>query len=198
MVDDVWTDLLADHRRVAAARPDDAANAMEHRPKAAVLACSDARVPPSVVFDQPAGSLFVVRLAGHAATPAALASLDYAVANLGVDLVGVIGHTGCGAVAAAASGTCTGELESVVAPICALIDSHPEASLDELVLLNVAETMRALCAHDGEVGRRSRQGSVQIRGAVHDLNTGDLEIVDTCTILGTALGTTAEIRPTQT
>ncbi|MGI9615445.1 MAG: carbonic anhydrase [Acidimicrobiales bacterium] len=58
-----------------------------HQPTAAVLACSDARVPPSVIFDQPAGSLFVVRIAGNSASPAALASFDYAVDALGVELI---------------------------------------------------------------------------------------------------------------
>ena len=82
MPDDTWAELVAAHER---SRPAAVTEVPEHAPKAAILACSDARVPPSVVFDQPAGALFVVRIAGNTASPAALASLDYAVEHLGVD-----------------------------------------------------------------------------------------------------------------
>ncbi len=48
-------------------------------PIAAVLSCSDSRVPPTVVFDQGLGDLFVVRVAGNTAAALGLASLDYTV-----------------------------------------------------------------------------------------------------------------------
>lgn len=71
-------------------------------PFAAVLSCADSRVPAELVFDQGPGDLFVVRTAGHALDDTVLGSLEYAVSVLGVDLVLVMGHGGCGAVAAAA------------------------------------------------------------------------------------------------
>jgi carbonic anhydrase len=150
------------------------AEVAEHAPKAAILACSDARVPPSVVFDQPAGSLFVIRIAGNTATPEALASLDYAVEQLGVALVIVLGHSGCGAVQAAAAGTCGGHLAPIVEPICAIARANPDASLDRLVVLNVEETMSSLIRHDGPAGVGARTGTIEVRGAVHDLSTGSL------------------------
>ena len=51
---DEWARLRADADRHAADRPD---GVVEHRPRVAVLSCSDARVPPSVVFGRPAGEL---------------------------------------------------------------------------------------------------------------------------------------------
>lgn len=69
-------------------------------PFAAVLGCADSRVPPEVVFDQGLGDLFVVRTAGHAVDDTVLGSLEYAVEVAGVDLVVVLGHDGCGAIAA--------------------------------------------------------------------------------------------------
>ncbi|MEW1957014.1 carbonic anhydrase [Kineococcus sp. NPDC059986] len=71
-------------------------------PFAAVLTCADSRVPAELVFDQGPGDLFVVRTAGHAVDDTVLGSLEYAVSVLAVDLVLVLGHEGCGAVAAAA------------------------------------------------------------------------------------------------
>lgn len=69
-------------------------------PAAVILGCSDSRVPPEMVFDQGLGELFVIRVAGNIATPTQLASVEYAVRELGVRLIVVLGHSGCGAVRA--------------------------------------------------------------------------------------------------
>jgi carbonic anhydrase len=73
------------------------------RPFAAVLGCSDARVPVELVFSQACNSLFVVRVAGNVLGSECLGSLQYAVGNLGehLKLLVVLGHSGCGAVTAA-------------------------------------------------------------------------------------------------
>ena len=71
------------------------------KPLAAVLGCSDSRVPPELVFDQGLGDLFVVRSAGQLADDSNLGSLEFAVAVLGVRLIVVLGHEDCGAVSAA-------------------------------------------------------------------------------------------------
>lgn len=71
-------------------------------PFAAVFSCADSRLPTEIIFDQGLGDLFVVRTAGHAVDDTVLGSLEYAVDVLGVDLLVVLGHQGCGAVAAAA------------------------------------------------------------------------------------------------
>lgn len=180
MSDSSWKTLLAGHQRAEAtmaALADGGARPPLHAPRAAILACSDARVPPSVVFDQPAGNLFVIRIAGNTAGPAAQASLEYAVAELGVDLIVVLGHTTCGAVTAAASGTCGGHLAPIVEPICRIARLHPDASVDELAALNVANTMADLAAHDGPIAQAVAEGRVEIRGALHDLVTGQLRPV---------------------
>jgi carbonic anhydrase len=172
MSERVWESLLEAHDRVAAPA---GGTAPDHQPVAAVLACSDARVPPSVVFDQPAGTLFVVRIAGNTASPAALASLDYAVAALGVELLIVLGHTDCGAVTAAASGTCGGHLGPIVMPICEIAREVPGASIDAIAGRNVVAAMRTLADHAGPVGQAARTGRLEIRGAIHDLRSGRLE-----------------------
>lgn len=70
-------------------------------PMAAVLCCSDSRVPAEIIFDQSLGDLFVVRTAGLVLEPAGVGSLEYAVAHLHVPLLVIKGHEGCGAVTAA-------------------------------------------------------------------------------------------------
>ena len=80
------------------------------RPHAAVLACSDSRVPVEIVFDQGLGDLFVIRTAGEITDLSVLASLEFAVDGLGVPLVVVLGHENCGAVKAAQTALDGGDL----------------------------------------------------------------------------------------
>jgi carbonic anhydrase len=70
-------------------------------PFAAILGCADSRVPAEIVFDQGLGDLFVVRVAGNVACDTAIGSLEYATAVLGSQLIVVLGHKRCGAVAKA-------------------------------------------------------------------------------------------------
>ena len=72
-------------------------------PFAAVLGCSDARVPTEAVFDQSFNDLFVLRIAGNVLGSECLGSLHYALRHLSESLkvVVVLGHTKCGAVTAA-------------------------------------------------------------------------------------------------
>lgn len=73
------------------------------RPFAAVLGCSDARVPVELIFNEGPNDLFVVRVAGNGLGGEVLGSLKYAVDHLGesLKLIVVLGHSGCGAVSAA-------------------------------------------------------------------------------------------------
>jgi carbonic anhydrase len=71
------------------------------QPEAAVLCCSDSRVPAEIIFDQSLGDLFVVRTAGLVLEPTSIGSLEYAVAHLKVPLLVIKGHESCGAVTAA-------------------------------------------------------------------------------------------------
>ena len=75
----------------------------KQRPYAAVLGCSDARVPIELIFNEGPNDLFVVRVAGNGLGSEVLGSLKYALDHLGdsLKLVVVLGHSGCGAVSAA-------------------------------------------------------------------------------------------------
>src|SRR5215207_4572557 len=88
-------------RRTPARRETLADLAKGQRPYATVLGCSDSRVPPEWVFDAGLGELFVVRVAGNVLSPEVAGSLQYAGSHLRTPLFVVLGHEGCGAVAAA-------------------------------------------------------------------------------------------------
>jgi len=86
-------------------KPDDFMPLAEGQaPLAAVVGCADSRVAPELIFDQGVGDLFVVRIAGNIISGAGASvkgSIEYAVAELGVRLIMVLGHSRCGAVHAA-------------------------------------------------------------------------------------------------
>jgi carbonic anhydrase len=169
---DAWTTLVDAHN---AAAVDHDGSFPEHRPVAAVLACSDARVPPSLIFGQPAGNLFVVRLAGNSATAGAVASLTYAVEHLGVDLVIVLGHTGCGAVTAALSPDMAPELRAVLDPIDEMLSAcHSCDDVDDAVTANVRHNLTRIRRDRGPLGSAVTTGRVALKGAVHDLRSGRL------------------------
>lgn len=79
-------------------------------PYAIILACSDSRVPPEILFDKGLGEIFVIRVAGNISDPIVMGSIEYAAEHLGSPLVMVLGHERCGAVKATvdAKGKSTG------------------------------------------------------------------------------------------
>ena len=81
----------------------DEAGTLKQRPFAAILGCSDARVPVELIFNEGPNDLFVIRVAGNGLGTEVLGSLRYAVEHLGgtLKLVVVLGHSGCGALTTA-------------------------------------------------------------------------------------------------
>jgi carbonic anhydrase len=74
----------------------------EPRPFGVVLGCSDSRVPIELLFGRAVNDLFVVRLAGNTIGSDAIGSIEYALRHFStLRTVIVLGHTLCGAVAAA-------------------------------------------------------------------------------------------------
>src|SRR5437660_493875 len=73
-------------------------------PEAVIVSCADSRVAPEILFDVGVGDVFVVRVAGNVVEGAGATvkgSIEYAIAELNVPLIMVLGHSGCGAVKAA-------------------------------------------------------------------------------------------------
>lgn len=146
-------------------------------PKAIVLGCADSRVPPELLFDQGIGDLFVVRVAGNVATPDTLGSVEYAAGHLGTQLVVVLGHTGCGAVAATcAGGHAEGHVESIVEEIRPAVQAVKAASPQACAAAAVPENARlvaaALTKESPVLAKLVGEGKLRIVPAVYDLATG--------------------------
>lgn len=143
--------------------PDDDGGPPAQRPFAAVLGCADARVPTELLFGQAANSLFVVRVAGNVLADACLGSLDYAVTSFAdsLKLVVVLGHSGCGAVTAAA--------DAFLDPSRYLefASSHPVRTLVDRLFVAVRAAAVALAAvHGPDVAANPEYRAVLIETAV--------------------------------
>jgi carbonic anhydrase len=81
-------------------------------PKVMVIACSDSRTDPAMLFDTSPGEIFVVRNVANLAPPyettpgrhGVSAALEFAVTQLEVEEILVLGHGSCGGCAAALTG----------------------------------------------------------------------------------------------
>lgn len=140
------------------------------RPHTAVLCCSDSRAPPELIFNQNQGQLFIVREAGQVPNNNSIASLEFAVAVLGVKTILVLGHTECGAVAAAMSGDKlpSNALTQLASEI--RLDAHPGDDLDA-----------AISHHTEAVANDLKQRSDILSGAdikwgVYDVRTGQFKL----------------------
>jgi carbonic anhydrase len=151
------------------------------RPFASVLACSDSRTPPEIIFDRGLGDLFTVRVAGNVADKVVIESLDYSVKHLGVRVVMVLGHTRCGAVIAAVEGHTednkdVGPMLKELDPAVHSTHGMPGDPIENAVRANVRLVMLNI-ATSPELRSMVISGELKIIGGVYDLDTGKIEML---------------------
>ena len=151
-------------------------------PVAVLLGCVDSRVPPEVVLDQGVGDLLTVRTAGQSLAGVALGSIEFGVRVLGIPLVVVLGHTGCGAVLAALSddhadghlGELTGEVADRLAQVLGADPVRATgANLDATV--EVLRSLGTLATPQGD--------DAYVVGLLYDMATGHVEVTDDAGLL---------------
>ncbi|WP_165942512.1 carbonic anhydrase [Micromonospora sp. KC721] len=153
-------------------------------PFAQVLTCADSRVAPEFVFDQGLGDLFVERNAGNIADAVVVGSMQYAVHELKVPLILVLGHQKCGAVTAAVeaveknskpTGT---DLDSIITAIRPAVEKvkHSGGDLvDQAVRQHVADMVARLRAKP-VLQPAIKAGALQVIGGRYALDSGKVEI----------------------
>lgn len=150
-------------------------------PFAAVLACSDSRTPPEIIFDRGLGDIFTVRVAGNVADQVVIESLEYSVKHLGVRVVMVLGHRRCGAVTAAVEGheeanEDVGPMLKELKPAVRATRGMPGDPVENAVRENVKLVMKNLAASE-ELSAMVRSGELKIVGGIYDLDTGTIEML---------------------
>ena len=186
--------LIEGNHRFAAGTPSRPHQSADHRkqlvpgqhPIATIFGCSDSRVPSELVFDQGFGDLFVVRVAGNVGGADDLGSIEYAVIHLNTPLVLVLGHESCGAVTAALEADTTraheaGGIRDMLAHVVpSLAGVNRTLPLPEQVHQGVEANVRrsvALLRETPELQSRLAGGSLDIVGAVYELDTGKVRLL---------------------
>ncbi len=158
-------------------------------PPTVVLACSDSRVMPELIFDKGLGDLFVVRVAGNVVNPENIASIEFAVKNLSSSLIVVLGHEGCGAVNAAinispSESAGSPSLDVLVHAIRSNIQSvgvslHPEGdSFRDQVIANVQGVIEDLNKQSPVIGELLDKKKLKIIPAIYSLGSGKVAVLN--------------------
>jgi carbonic anhydrase len=153
-------------------------------PLAAVLTCSDSRVPPEIIFDQGIGDILVVRVAGNVAATDEVGSLEYAVDHLAAPLVVVLGHSQCDVVSAVVDDAkLPPNFAALVEPIKPAVakarEANPEATKDALlaaaIKANVWQAIADLLQQSPIMRDKVKEGKTKVLGALYDLDTGQVQ-----------------------
>jgi carbonic anhydrase len=168
----------ADFRRLATAQT----------PIAIIIACADSRVSPEILFDAGIGDLFVIRVAGNYVSGAGSSlkgSVEYAVLELAVPLIMVVGHSSCGALKAAIKhirdhDALPGSIDDLVNNIKPAVlesEAQPGDLLENSTRANVRRSVQRLKALDPVIGPKVKAGTVEVVGGVYDLGTGKITLL---------------------
>ncbi len=147
-------------------------------PFAAFIGCADSRVPIEIVFDQGFGDLFVTRIAGNVTTPECIGSLEFGTEVLGAKVLFVLGHTNCGAVAAALKGApVPGQISALFQHLRPAVKAS-NGDIATAVRENVRIQAQTLAEASPVIAELIRKGQLLVAGGVYDLHTGLVEPVD--------------------
>ncbi|WP_433828992.1 carbonic anhydrase [Actinoplanes sp. CA-015351] len=161
-----------------------AATAGGQQPHSVVLGCIDSRVPLEAIFDQPFGSICVARSGAHVLDRSLIGSVGFAVAELGVSLVVVVGHKRCGAVNATVkalrAGTVSegeiGYLVDQLAPAVREVGMDDPDAAEKAIRAHVIRTTDRL--HKVEsLAEAIAAGRINVVGAIYDLDSGWVEFL---------------------
>lgn len=185
--DEALRELKDGNRRYAEARAETPHRGVERavevskaqHPFGQVLACSDSRVVPEIVFDQGLGDLFVVRVAGNIVDPAVEGSLEFGAQQLGARLIVVLGHRRCGAVTAAVQKVASANhirfLMDRLQPALDEVRDRPGDPVENAVHAQVEKAVDQLRQSEPTLAHLRREGQLKVVGAVYDLDTGRVE-----------------------
>ena len=156
--------------------------AIEQTPIAAVIACSDSRVDPAIVFDQPLGGIFVSRVPANVVSDSVRWMVEMAVGSLNVPIVVAMAHTGCLAV----KGSFDPVYEGQGAPLRYLVhravresrSSDPDERWLEGVKLNLRQTVRTLETDCPSIVQAIGQRGLAVIPALYNMETGEVTMQD--------------------
>ena len=195
-------DLLAGYRRFRDQQKGSEARWHElaegQSPRAVIIACSDSRSDPAIIFDADPGDIFVVRNVANLVPPfetgggrhGVSAALEFAVTQLEVREVVVMGHEKCGGISAALTGLFehapAGEggfiaswMEQIAGPARAISVSHGTGR--EAAQLLEEQAIRLSLANLRTfpfIVEREAAGKLKLLGCHFSISAGELYMLD--------------------
>jgi carbonic anhydrase len=142
-------------------------------PFAIIVGCSDARVPTEMIFDTRLGDLFIIRNAGSVANRTQIASVEFAVLKLKVELVVVLVHQNCGAINEALNYEYISEnLDFMLSQIRELIHETEDKSVENITKLNAFKSIENFISKSKIIKSKVEEGSVKIVPAYYEISSG--------------------------
>ena len=167
-------------------------------PRAVVIACSDSRADPATIFDTDPGEIFVVRNVANLVPPfetgggrhGVSAALEFAVTQLNVPEIVVMGHERCGGITAALTGMFDGaiageggfvhkwmsQIEHPAKGIAASMGTGEEAQR-ELEEVSIRQSLANLRTFPF-VAEREKNGTLKLLGCHFSIRDGELWLLD--------------------
>lgn len=151
-------------------------------PFAAVVGCSDSRVPVELLFDQGIGDIFVIRTAGNNVnSEMVMGSVDYAIEHLGVKVLLVLGHGSCGGVTGAISedGHEHGNIGHLLATIREDVSDYvgKVESLDEAIRHHTHVQVERIMSY-AHVAEKVAKGELIVKAAYYDVESGRVGLME--------------------
>lgn len=155
-------------------------------PIAAILACSDSRMPVEDIFHMGIGDLFVTRVAGNIVNEDIIGSLEYSCKVLGSKVIVVLGHEYCGAIKSAIQDVKIGNITEVLNKIQPAIKNVSQKFAGEKTIKN-PHYVEAVCDENVElsienirqnstiISELEKEGKLMIIGGVYDIKTGKVD-----------------------
>lgn len=185
MLDDLKANNRAWAERMVALDPDFFKRLERQQgPQYLWIGCSDSRVPANEIVDLAPGEMFVHRNVANLAPPQDanyLSVLQFAVDVLKVRHVIVVGHYGCGGIAAAVNGKRLGLIDHWLHPVREVYEDHhaeliaisdEKKRLERLCELNVKRQVRNVASDVFVQDAWARGQSLSVHGWVYSLATG--------------------------
>ena len=142
-------------------------------PFALVISCMDSRTSTELIFDQGLGEVFSVRIAGNVINEDILGSSEFACQVVGVKIVVVLGHTGCGAIKGAMSNVELGHLTQLTNKIKNCFPNcHDHTYINDVTRSNVLQGISDLRNRSEILRSLESQGKIKFIGGIYDINSG--------------------------
>jgi len=155
-------------------------------PHAVIFGCSDSRLAAEIIFDVGLGDVFVIRTAGQVIDDAVLGSLQFAIEEIDVPLIIVLGHDNCGAVTAAVEAMQTAEMpksfmRSLVERIMPSVMAARARDITDVngtVKEHTDQTVHRIVDTSYAVAKAVQEGRTAVMGVTYSLSNGSVQIGD--------------------